>query len=307
MSDRPLVILTEYLDDEAIDWLAERVELVRCAPDDPKLDHLLERAEGLVIRTYTEVDRAFLDRAPVLRVVGRGGVGLDNVDLEACAERGIEVVNTPDANTQAVVEYVTTLVTGALRSATPLVDAVDAETWGQLRDGAITRTQMNEMTLGIIGLGRIGSRIAQVAAAIGFQVIFNDLEQMPPERCHGATAVDLDQLLSNSDVLSIHVDGRPENRLFMDAPKINRLKPGVLLVNTSRGFVIETDALAAFLESNPAAVAMLDVHDPEPVPPGHPLLNRPNAHLYPHLASRTRAAQANMSWVVRDVARVLGT
>ena len=100
VSRRPLVILTEYLDQEAITWLSERVELVECAVDDSRFPELLARASGLVIRTYTIIDQAFLDQAPELKVVGRAGVGLDNVDLEACRARGIEVVNTPDANRQ---------------------------------------------------------------------------------------------------------------------------------------------------------------------------------------------------------------
>lgn len=306
VSDRPLVILTEYLDADAIAWLAKRVDLQQCPVDDPGFLSLLERAEGLVIRTYTQVDRDFLDQAPMLKVVGRGGVGLDNIDLEACAQRSIEVVNTPDANTQAVVEYVTAIITSLLRPHEQLEEAVDATAWGYLRDGNIVPRQMNEMTLGILGLGRIGSRIAEVGTAIGFRVIYNDLVETTVEHRHGAQPVDLDTVLSESDVLTIHVDGRPSNRGFLSADRIDQLLPTVLLVNTSRGFVLDAEALAEFLRGHIGARAVLDVHEPEPVPNGYPLLGLPNAILYPHLASRTRAAQANMSWVVRDVARVLG-
>ncbi|MDG2422885.1 MAG: NAD(P)-dependent oxidoreductase [Phycisphaerales bacterium] len=306
MPDRPLVILTEYLDDEAIAWLSERVELQQCPTDDPGFQSLLERAEGLVIRTYTKVDQQFLDKAPLLKVVGRAGVGLDNVDLEACAKRGIEVVNTPDANTQAVVEYVTSIISGILRPRTRLEESVDPKQWGHLRDDNIVARQMSEMTLGILGLGRIGSRIAQVAGALGFNVIYNDLEQIPEAKRHGAEPVDIGGLLSNSDVLTVHIDGRPSNKGLLSSDKINQLQPTVLLLNTSRGFVLDADALAGFLKSHEEARAVLDVHDPEPIPPDYPLLGLSNAILYPHLASRTRAAQANMSWVVRDVARVLG-
>ncbi|MEE2907049.1 MAG: NAD(P)-dependent oxidoreductase [Planctomycetota bacterium] len=306
MSDRPLVILTEYLDDDAIAWLAERVDLQQCPADDPGFPSLLDRAEGIVIRTYTEVDCDFLDKAPMLKVVGRGGVGLDNVDLEACAQRGIEVVNTPDANTQAVVEYVSMIMTSQLRPHEQLNEAVDAVAWGHLRDGNIVPRQMSEMTLGILGLGRIGSRIAEVGTAIGFRVVYNDLVEIPVDHRHGAQPVDLDTVLSESDVLTIHVDGRPSNRDFLSADRIAQLLPTVLLLNTSRGFVLDVGALAEFLRAPEDARAVLDVHEPEPIPSDYPLLGLPNAVLYPHLASRTRAAQANMSWVVRDVARVLG-
>ena len=306
MSNRPMIILTEHLDEEAIEWIGSRVDLRRCAIDDPEFDSLLSEATGLLIRTYTIVDEQLLDRAPQLKVVGRAGVGLDNVDLKACAARGIQVVNTPDANTQAVVEYVTSILTSHLRPRSELIESVDSKTWTSLRDRQIAPRQMSEMTLGILGFGRIGSRMAQVANAIGFTVIYNDLDDIPAESRHGAQPVDLETLLESSDVLTIHVDGRPANHGFLDSERIGRLASSVLLINTSRGFVIDQNALADFLKHHPDAHVVLDVHEPEPVPSSNPLLGLSNAVLYPHLASRTRAAQANMSWVVRDVAGVLG-
>ena len=306
MSDRPLIILTEHLDQEAVEWIGSRVDLRRCAVDDPEFSALLARASGLLIRTYTIIDEQLLDHAPLLRVVGRAGVGLDNVDLEACAGRGIEVVNTPDANTQAVVEYVTSIVTGHIRPKQSLTESVDSYGWSSLRDRQIAPRQMSEMTFGILGLGRIGSRMAQVAGAIGFDVQYSDIEEISVEARHGARPVDLDTLLETSDVLTVHVDGRPSNHGFLDKSRIDKLCRSVLLLNTSRGFVIDTPALADFLIRHRESQAVLDVHQPEPIPSSNPLLGLPNAVLYPHLASRTRAAQANMSWVVRDVARVLG-
>lgn len=302
VSRRPLVILTEYLDQEAIAWLSERVELVECKVDDSGFPELLARASGLVIRTYTIITRDFLEQAPELKVVGRAGVGLDNVDLEACRDRGVQVVNTPDANRQAVVEYVTAFITDSLRPRVPLKHAVDAGQWGELRKAAIVQRQMNEMTLGILGLGKIGSRIAEVGRAIGFKVIYNDLE----DRTSEAESVGLETLLEQSDVLTVHVDGRPDNHGFLQGSHLNRMKPDVLFLNTSRGFVLDQEALAAFLKNHPEARAILDVHESEPVPAGNPLLDCSNASLYPHLASRTAKAQANMSWVVREVADVLG-
>ena len=306
MPDGPLIILTEHLDDAAIEWISSRADLRRCSYEDPEFDSLLAGASGLVIRTYTIIDEDLLDKAPLLRVVGRAGVGLDNVDLEACRKRGIEVVNTPDANTQAVVEYVTSIVSGCLRAGKPLTEPVDSKAWSTLRDQQIVNRQMNEMTFGILGFGRIGSRMAEVAAAIGFNVMYHDIEDIPVESRRDARSVDMDTLLEESDVLTIHVDGRPSNHGLLGSGEIGRLSASVLLINTSRGFVIDSDALAGFLHRHPDARAVLDVHEPEPVPSSNPLLGLSNAVLYPHLASRTRAAQANMSWVVRDVARVLG-
>ncbi|MFO0829618.1 MAG: NAD(P)-dependent oxidoreductase [Phycisphaerales bacterium] len=302
----PLVIVTEQLSDDALEWLAESCEVVRARPDEDAFVAAAARAEGLVVRTYTVVDDAMLSRLPRLRVVGRGGVGLDNIDLDACAARGVVVVSTPDANTQAVVEYVTCLLCDALRPRAPLDRPVPKDEWDRLRDDDLVALwQMNELTLGILGLGRIGKRVAQVARAIGFEVIFNDLLGIPDDERHGAEPVDLDSLFRSSDVLTIHVDGRPSNRRFVNERLVDLLKPDAVLINTSRGMVIDHDALAAWLRANAGATALLDVHDPEPVREDNPLLGLDNAHLFPHLASRTLTAMDNMSWVVKDVVAVL--
>lgn len=267
---------------------------------------LLPEADALIVRTYTQVDDALLRAAPRLRVVGRAGVGLDNIDIEACRHRSIEVVHTPDANTQAVVEYVIALMCDAIRPRAALDGAVDGSTWRRLRAEVVGRRQLDECTLGILGLGRIGSRMAQVGQAIGMRTIFRDLREIPVAERAGAEPVEIEALFEAADVLTVHVDGRPENRGFIDATLIDRLRPDVIFINTSRGFVVDHVALGAFLRAHPAAMALLDVHEPEPIEADHPLLSLPNAHLFPHLASRTESAMRRMSWVVRDVATKLG-
>ena len=159
--------------------------------------------------------------------------------------------------------------------------------------------------LGILGFGRIGRRIAEVAGAIGFNTIYHDLLEMPDRERHGADPVTLDALLQDSDVLTIHVDGRDANRGLLDGTLLGKMKSDAIILNTSRGFVIEEAALAAWLAANPAGLAILDVHAEEPFTDDDPLLGLGNAHLAPHLASRTTTAMANMSWVVKDVWRVL--
>ena len=164
----------------------------------------------------------------------------------------------------------------------------------------------SELTLGILGFGRIGSAVARVGAALDMRVLYNDLIEVPAPKRSGAEPVSFERLLAESDVLTVHVDYRPENRHLLNAAAFARLKPGVLFLNTSRGFVVDPAALAAFLKANPKAQAMLDVHDPsEPIRADYPLLGLPNARLTPHLASGTEKAKRNMSWVVRDVWRVL--
>lgn len=304
---RPLVIQTEHLDAGPAAWLAERCELVKRGAGEPGFAELLARAEGLVIRTYTTVDAPMLAGGPNLKVVGRAGVGLDNVDLAACAARGVTVCNTPDANSTAVVEYVLALMLDATRPRVSLERPVNAPEWKRLRAENQASRQLCEMTLGIWGMGRIGTRVARVAAAIGMKIVYNDLLEVPVERRGGGGAepVSAAELCARADVLTVHVDGRKSNRGLVGAAAFGRMKKDVLFINAARGFIVDAAALAAFLRANPEAQGALDVHEPEPFGADYPLLGLPNARLLPHLASCTATAQTNMSWVVRDVWRVL--
>lgn len=302
MASKPRILVTEPLAQEAIEWLSERASVQQIGKDDSGFDDAISTATGLIVRTYTKVDRGLLDRGVNLRVVGRAGTGLDNIDTDACRERGIQVVNTPDANRQAVVEYVTSILGTCLRPLPPrIARGHSTEEWAAARRQAISPRQMSERRLGILGFGAIGKRIAEVAAAIGFVVQYNDILEIPIEYRFAATPVDLDTLLQTSDVLTIHVDGRSSNAHFLGEDRLAKLLPDVLLINTSRGFVVDGIELANMLLANPEASAVLDVHEREPIPPDDPLLGIPNAVLLPHAASRTEAAQRAMSWVVRDV------
>lgn len=302
---RPVAIQTEHLDAEAAHWLGERCDLIVCAHDDTAFHAALANADALVVRTYTQVNEGLLARAPKLKVVGRAGVGLDNIDLLACRARNISVVYTPAANTQAVVEYVFALMLDDQRPRIAIDRAWPASQWNQLRHDTVGRRQLNELTLGILGLGRVGKGVAKVAGAVGCEVLYHDLLDVAVDQRQGGRPVGVDELFATSDVLSIHIDGRPTNLGFVGERLLSRMKPDALLINTSRGSVVDNLSLARRLRDHPQARAMLDVHEPEPFASDYPLLNLPNVRLYPHLASRTATAMANMSWVVRDVWAVL--
>jgi phosphoglycerate dehydrogenase-like enzyme len=319
---RLLIIITEPIPDEPAAWLAERAQVVRTAPGEPAFESAIGKAAALVVRTYTRVDTALLGRAPNLQAVARAGVGLDNIDLPACAARDIKVLNTPDANTSAVAEYVFALIFARLRpirntptsitrgggfqppcttpTPTPIISSpMDLPTWEAARTAATAPRELGELTLGILGLGRIGTRVARIGCAFDMRVLFTDLLELdaPP----GCTQINLPTLLAEADILTIHVDGRPENRDLIGEAELTRLKPDALLINTSRGFVITEPALAAFLTAHPAAHALLDVHATEPITEDNPLLPLPNATLFPHTAAATAAAKTRMGWVVRDL------
>jgi phosphoglycerate dehydrogenase-like enzyme len=307
VTDRPLVIQTEELEPAAAAWLAERADLVICPHTDAaRLDSLLPRAQGLVVRTYTRVDGALLAKAPRLRVVGRAGVALENIDLSACRHRGIQVVHTPGANTRAVVELVTAFMLDALRPRVYLNGPLEGKAWHEARNKFTADTQLSDLTLGLWGFGRIGSAMARIGTALDMRVIYNDLLDVPTDRRSGASPVDVPTLLRTSDILSVHVDFRESNRNMIGRREFASMKPSVLFINTSRGLVVDAAEMTTHFRAHPRAQAYIDVHDPaEPIPPTYAPLGVPNIRLTPHLASGTKTAKANMSWVVRDVWRVL--
>lgn len=266
---------------------------------------MLSRAQGLVIRSATRVDAALLDRAPALQVVGRAGVGLDNVDIGACEARGVRVVHTPEANAQAVAEFVGACMLDALRPRVFVETPMDAESWEALRDELVAPRQVGDLTLGVLGLGRVGSRVARLGAGLGMRVVYHDVREIEPSSRFGAEPVGREALFRESDVLSVHVDGRASNRGVVGETEIAMLRPGVVFINTSRAFVVDTAALGAFLRAHPGACAMVDVHANEPFGEDDPLFGLPNAHLSPHIGAATESAKLAMGWVVRDVWAVL--
>lgn len=302
----PIVLVTEGSDAAPLNWLRQRAEAIEIGPDDPAFGSRLAVAEGMAVRTYTKVNEALLARAPKLRVVGRGGVGLENIDVPACRRRGIEVVYTPDANTLAVGDFVIGYMLQLLRP------------WGFFRDKAYEPrefkrirnsqrgVQLNELTLGILGMGRVGRRLGHIAAnGFGMKVIYNDLLEVQSRLDFPATAVDKPTLYRTANVLSLHVDMRAGNEHLVGREQITLMKPSAILINTSRGEVLDEHALADAIREKRLAGAALDVFDPEPPAPDFPLLGLENVLLTPHMAARTHTAIENMSWVVRDIVAVL--
>ena len=307
-ASRPVVVVTEGSAPAPLAWLKERAEVREVGPNDAGFADALAAADGVVVRTYTTVDEKFLDAAPHLRVVGRGGVGLDNIDVAACRDRHVHVVYTPDANTSAVVDFVVAQMTRLVRPMPPLTthDDVTPAAWSAARKDA--GWQLYELTLGVLGMGRVGQALGRaVTGGFGMRVIYHDLLDVSREFLYPAQAVSFDDLLARADVLTLHVDGRPGNRNLINADTLARFN-GKYLLNTSRGLVVVAAAVADAVKSGRLHGVALDVYDPEPPPADFPLLALTRTHnvlLTPHVASRTKVAVENMSWVVRDVMNVL--
>jgi (S)-sulfolactate dehydrogenase len=234
-------------------------------------------------------------------VVGRLGVGLDNIDLVACAARGIEVIPATGANAESVAEYVVTAALMLLRGAYFSTRAVEAGTWPRqmLSQGREAAGKI----LGIVGFGSIGRLTARKAAALGMRVLCHDPLLRDDDAAWGAAGAEprqLDALLAQSDVVSLHIPLTPETRGLLDARRLGLMKRDAVLINTARGGIIDEGALAARLREGRLGGAALDVFDHEPLAAGSPLVGVPRLLLTPHIAGVTLEANERVSALIAD-------
>jgi phosphoglycerate dehydrogenase-like enzyme len=300
------ILMTEGSDPRPLDWLRKQANVIEIKADDPGFDAALANADGLCVRTYTQVNEALLAKAPKLKVVARGGVGLENINVAACRARGVQVVYAPDANTLAVGDFIFGYLLQLLRPWNFFKEkAYEPKEFKRIRD-TVRGRQLNELTIGILGMGRVGRRVGYIAAnGFGMNVIYNDLIDVSAKLNFFATSVEKAELYKSADILTIHVDMKPGNMNLVGREQLAMLKPTAVVLNTSRGEVLDAAALAEAIRAKRIAGAALDVYYPEPPPADFPLLGLDNVLMTPHLAARTTTAMENMSWVVRDVMEVL--
>ena len=298
--NRPLILVSEPLSERALAYLRGRGR-VRRVPADQLGRHIAE-ADALVVRTYTDVDEAILARATHLKVVGRAGVALDNIDVSACRRRGIQVVHTPAANTLAVVDYTIAMIIQLNRRFWPMAESLVGEEFHKVRVQAFGRF-LSGLVLGIIGLGRIGSRVGRAAVALGMNVLYNDILDITPD--YPATAVDKPALYARSDIVTLHVPLTDLTGGLICRETLSRFKDGAQLINSARGGCVVTEDLAEALRSGKLSGAAIDCHNPEPPPKDYPLFGLDNVILTPHIAARVPQAMENMCNVVHDVVAVL--
>ncbi len=296
----PIVVVAEPLDGPSLKYLAAHAEVRRVDPDD--LNEHIAAADGLVVRTYTQVDESLLDRAANLKVVGRAGVALENIDVSACRARGIEVVHTPEANTLAVVDYTIRMVIEMNRRFWPMSGPEKPEEFLATRKNKFGRF-ISGLTLGIIGAGRIGSRVGRAAVGLGMKVVYNDIRDIALD--YPAEAVDKAALYSRSDIVTLHVPLTDLTRNLIDAGALSRFKSGSQLINAARGACVVACDLAEALRAGRLSGAAIDCHEPEPPPADYPLFGLKNVILTPHIAARVPSALSAMCEVVYDVVAVL--
>lgn len=257
----------------------------------------LPEYDALIVRSRTRVTAEILAAGSRLKVVGRAGVGVDNIDVAAAAERGVVVVNTPTATSVAVAELTFGLILALLRRL-PAADAsVKAGRWEKKQfEGA----ELAGKTLGVLGLGNIGAQVARRAAAFEMRVLgFDPLLDDETIRTRGALAARLDELYTRSDILTLHMPLLPETRGMLGAAAFAKMKRGVYLVCAARGGVIDEDALLRALNSGQVAGAALDVFAQEP-PGESPLVAHPNLVATPHIGAQTREAQTRAALDVAE-------
>jgi D-3-phosphoglycerate dehydrogenase len=238
----------------------------------------------LGLRAYSRYTAAVLDEAPRLRLISLWGTGTDNVDLDACRARGITVTNTAGVNANAVAEHALALMLAVARRI-PTLDA-------GMRAGQWPRSELTGLggkTLGVIGLGAIGERVARLGAALGMRVlVYTNTDDRGRAARIGATAVPIDDLLRGSDVVSLHLRLTGDTEGFLDRPRLGVMKPGAILINTARGKLVDRRALYDALRDGRLGGAGLDVFHEEPLPPDDPLRRMPNTVLTPHNAGLSR-------------------
>ena len=253
------------------------------------------REATAVIVSMEAVNEAYLAKAPKLKVVARFGVGYDTVDVEACTRRRVYVTHTPDVLSAAVADITWALILGFMRRI-PEADRFTREEWGKKARGFPFGWDLPGKTLGFLGLGRIGAEAAKRAQGFDVKMIYHDPAPRPDlEKLYGIKPVGFEELLRTSDILSIHVPLIPSTRHIIGERELAMMKPAALIVNTSRGPVVDQDALTEALVEKRIAGAALDVFEAEPIPLGHPLLKLDNVVVTPHIASATWETRRRMA------------
>jgi glyoxylate reductase len=267
----------------------------------PPRDTLLERVrgvEGLLSLLTDSVDDELLDAAgPQLRVVSNFAVGYDNIDVPACRRRGVAVGNTPGVLTETTADLAFALLMAVARRLPEARDHVLQGRWRTWGPMLLLGKDLHDATLGLVGFGRIGREMARRAMGFGMRTLYHDVQRADAEveRALAATPVSFESLLEESDFVSLHTVLSAETRHLIDAAALARMKPGAILINTSRGPVVDQAALADALRSGHLFGAGLDVTDPEPIAAEDPLLTLPNCLVVPHIASASEHTRDRMA------------
>jgi lactate dehydrogenase-like 2-hydroxyacid dehydrogenase len=302
LTDRPRVLVTRVIPAAGLDRVRAECEVDLWEDElPPPRDELLRRVagmDGLLSLLTDTVDDALLDAAgPQLKVVSNFAVGYDNIDVPALTRRRIPGGNTPGVLTETTADLAFALLMTAARRIPEGVDYVRAGRWRTWGPMLLMGVDIHGATLGIVGFGRIGREMARRGRGFGMTILYHDVTAATPEDEAelGARGVGLDELLRDADFVTLHVNLTDDTHHLINADALRAMKPTAVLVNTSRGPVVDPVALAAALREGEIFAAGLDVTEPEPLPADHPLVSLPNCVVVPHIASASRVTRDRMA------------
>lgn len=300
----PKVLISDSLAEQGVAVLeqASGIEVINrpgCSP--AELLELIADADGLAIRSNTKVSSEVIAAAKNLRIVGRAGIGVDNVDIGAATKAGIVVVNTPEGNNITTAEHAIALMVSLARHIPQATASMKAGKWEKKKFQGM---ELYNQTLGVLGAGNIGKFVVARAKGLGMRVIVHDpyLTQEAAARLE-VERVELDEMMSRADVVTVHVPKTKETTGILGAAQFAKAKPGVIVINAARGGIVDEAALFDALESGQVGAAGLDVFVEEPPPADHPLVNHPNVICTPHLGASTEQAQINVAVAVAEQIR----
>ena len=304
-SSKPKVLVADPVSQRGVDELANGGALevvVNTGLPEAELIKIIPEFSALVVRSQTKVTAAVLEAATKLRVVGRAGVGVDNVDVDAATRRGVIVMNTPGGNTISTAEHAFSLLVSVARSIPQADASMKAGKWDRKKFEGV---ELYNKTLGILGMGRIGTELARRAMAFGMRVVAYDpyLSVSRARSLQVELVEDLDALMPQVDFISMHMPLTDETRHMLDARRLGLCKKGVRIVNCARGGLVDETALGEALHSGQVAGAALDVYEVEPPPADFPLRSAPNIVFTPHLGASTAEAQENVGI---EIAQAIG-
>ncbi|MCY0870038.1 MAG: phosphoglycerate dehydrogenase [Firmicutes bacterium] len=302
------ILIADDLAAEGVHYLQQQADFdvhVRTGLNESQLQEQIRDCDALLVRSQTKVTRRVIESAERLKVIGRAGVGVDNIDLAAATERGVLVVNAPDGNTIAAAELAFAMLLAVARMIPHADASVRAGAWERK---AFVGVELRGKTLAVIGMGRIGTEVARRAQAFGMTIAAYD-PFLTDERASdlGVRRYSLEQALEVADFITVHTPLTAETKHLLGTAQFARMKTGVRLVNCARGGIVDESALVAAMQAGRVAGAALDVYEQEPLAANHPLRGLANVIFTPHIGASTAEAQVQVAYAVaQDVVRALG-
>jgi glyoxylate reductase len=299
----PIALVARSLPEAGLKRLAEgfRIREGGATATRHQLQELAAGSVAIIADPTVRVDQALLEAAgPQLRLIANFGVGYDNIDLEACRKRGVIATNTPGVLTNATAELALALTLAAARQIYRAEAYLRAERWSGFDPTAHLGRELSGTVFGVVGLGRIGSRYAELVGPLAARILYTARGPKPrEERRLGASYVEFEELIAAADVISLHLPAGPETAGLIGAAQFARMKAGAIVINTARGSLLDTAALVAALKQGTIGAAGLDVYADEPAVPAE-LIDAPNCILLPHIGSATTRARDSMSLLVAE-------